>query len=326
MRLTPRRSRYRPAYLTSASSGLSGSECLRSTCWGFAATARFGLAAARRACIAAAVTSVVTTAATAVAKQSIQQALQRAIAAGCTSWSTSTASRSATGCTEVRSRSNAGRAASRCGCTNLNWNLLADNSRNALGDGVRFANLTALGDLDGLGVALFAALGFANRTWYGTRNHLAHAVGANLGAALRNHLASGVVASLGARLAAVASANRVVAGLGAALRNHLASGVVANFGPLLAVVTAANLVVASLGAALRNHLADGVVANLGFGTREPCGKRCSCKPWCGTREPYGKRCKEPARVRHSRRYLVQVTSFCSQVGTQTFLQIVLGGH
>ena len=52
----------------------------------------------------------------------------------------------------------------------MNWDLLADDSRNALGDGVRFADLTALGDLDGLGVALFAALGFANRTGTALRN------------------------------------------------------------------------------------------------------------------------------------------------------------
>ena len=101
MRLTPHQIRYRPAYSTSASSGLSGSGCLASTCWGFTATARLGFAAARWACIATVVTSaaVVLATATAMAEQSLQEALQWAIATGCTSWSTSAASRSTTSST-----------------------------------------------------------------------------------------------------------------------------------------------------------------------------------------------------------------------------------
>ena len=168
-------------------------------------------------------------------------------------------------------------AAARSGAANRHWDLLADRTRNALGDRVRFANLAALGDLDGPGEALGAALVDANGLGAALGNHLANLVVASLGAALGNHLASGVLADLRTRLADIA-ANGVVTGLGTALGNHLASGVLADLRTRFADVAAngvvtglrsalgnhlASGVIASLGAALRNHLADRIVASLG---------------------------------------------------------------
>jgi hypothetical protein len=139
--------------------------------------------------------------------------------------------------------------------------LLADDSSNTLGDRVRLANLAALGNLNALGVALFAALRFANGTCAALRNHFANFVVTNLGTTLRNHFAGGVVTSL-ATLLANHTAGPVVTGLATLFANHTASRVVHNLAAVFAN-GAANFVVANLGAALRNHFANGVIANLG---------------------------------------------------------------
>ncbi len=306
--------------LITASYGTFVIEFLAATSRGFAATARFCFASARRTRIAAAA------AASATLEKALQHALERAFAARCTA--SGFACRCGTAAcsgTEVRSRRHASRAAARCWAANFDGNLLADDAWHALGDRVRFADLAALSDLDALGVALFAARGFADGLGAALGNHLANLVGANFRSALGNHLAGGVVASLGARLASVAGADRVVAGLGAALGNHFARRVVANLGagfrkpyckPCSKVPSFGTQEPSCRRCSCRSWC----------GTREPCGKRCSCKPWCGTREPYGKRCKEPHGCGTHDDIVCKSTSFCSQVGTQTFLQIVFGGH
>ena len=149
--------------------------------------------------------------------------------------------------------------AARSWAANLNRNLLANHSWHATGHSVRLAYLAALLDLNGLGVALTSAFGFANRTGTAFWNHFAHTVGAGFGFALGNHFAGCVVTNL-ASVLANHSANLVTNFLGSALRNHLACCVVANFGSILANHTA-NFVTNFFGFALRNHSADCVVAS-----------------------------------------------------------------
>jgi len=143
--------------------------------------------------------------------------------------------------------------------TNLYRNLLAHHSWYTTGYRVRFTYLATLFDLNGLGVALTSAFGFANRTCTAFWNHFAHAVSAGLGLALGNHLARCVVTNFASVLTNHA-ANLVTNFLGSALGHHLAGGVVANLGAVLAD-RAANFVTNFFGSALRYHSTNGVIAS-----------------------------------------------------------------
>jgi len=169
------------------------------------------------------------------------------------------------------------RRAARSWATNLDRHLLAHHSWNTTGHSVRLANLAALFDLNGFGVALTSTLGFANRTCAAFRDHFANTVSAGFGFALRDHFASCVVTDF-ASVLTNHSAHFVAHFFGSTLWHHLAGGVIANLGSILANHSAhfvahffgstlwdhsANSVVASFSSALRYHFANTVSTSLG---------------------------------------------------------------
>src|SRR5690606_29630761 len=115
------------------------------------------------------------TTAVAAVEQTVEQATNRALSRWAANWS---------------------RVAARCWSTNLNRNLLADNSSNTTSYGVRLTNFAALSNLDRFGEALFLVGRAANGLGAALRNHRADLVANFLGAALRYHFAHGVVAGL----------------------------------------------------------------------------------------------------------------------------------
>ena len=213
--------------------------------------------------------AVATQTAEPIAKPTVEQTVSRSPTVACTDTST---------CTWI---------------AYVDWNLFADNLSNTSGVGVWFANLHALGNLDGFAVVnwladgvtyllgsaflhdlagrvgIWAALLFAdpvaNRVAHIfdslLANHFAGLVANGLLTALWNQLAGGVGANL-ALLLANPIAYRVGNFLGSAFTNHLAGGI---SNRLLAALRnqLANVVGNRLGAALWYALGDGVWNNLG---------------------------------------------------------------
>lgn len=148
------------------------------------------------------------------------------------------------------------RRAARSWATNLDRHLLAHHSWNTTGHSVRLANLAALFDLNGFGVALTSTLGFANRTCAAFRDHFANTVSAGFGFALRDHFASCVVTDF-ASVLTNHSAHFVAHFFGSTLWDHSANSVVASFSSALRYHFA-NTVSTSLGSTLRHNTTDGV--------------------------------------------------------------------